>query len=377
MSIFYLPDLGEGLHDAEIVEWYVEEGDIVTVDQPMLAMQSDKAVVDLPAPQNGKIVKLYGQPGEVIKTGAPLVQFEGDKVEETEDRGTVVGVLESTNAVLTESATGITQTSTGTGIKAIPAVRALAKHLNIDLIQVKATGTGGQITLEDVERYKSSEKEETSEKPLVEGFEPVRGVRRVMALAMSQSHSEVVPVTLVDDADIQAWPGKTDITVRVIRAIVAACKAEPALNAWFNNKAMARKLHAEINLGIAMDSQEGGLFVPVIKDVANKNPEALRQIINKLKEQVNGRTVSPDDLKNATFILSNVGIFAGRYASPVVLPPTVAILAMGRIREEVVAHEGKTAIHRMMPLSLTIDHRVVTGGEAARFLAAVIKDLSI
>lgn len=370
MKIFHLPDLGEGLPDAEVREWYVKEGDEVKVDQPIVAMETAKAVVDVPAPRGGKIFKLHGKPGDVIKTGAPLVEFSDG--EDAPAKGTVVGNIEVGNTVLEESATGIKQrATTSASIKAIPAIRALAKKLNVDLATVTATGTGGQITAEDVEHATHQSAATTT---LAEGYEPVRGVRRAMAVAMAQSHAEVVPVTIMDDADIFAWPENTDITLRVVRAIVAGCKAEPSLNAWFDGKGMARLLHTEINLGIAMDSPEG-LFVPVLKNIAQRKAEDLRSNLNTFKEQVKARTIPQDDLKGATIMLSNVGVFAGSYASPIIVPPIVAILATGRIREAVVAHDGKPAIHRVLPLSLTIDHRAITGGEAARFLAAVIQDL--
>lgn len=379
MKIFHLPDLGEGLPDAEIREWYVKEGDEVKVDQPMVAMETAKAVVDVPAPRSGRIIKLYGKTGDVILTGAPLIEFEdGDAAPAKEKSSTVVGNLESSDTVLVESATGIKPTAGSAGIKAIPAVRALAKRLNIDLVQVKGTGLGGQITLQDVESFTSSGQrptggESTKATPPA-GFEALRGVRKAMAAVMAQSHSEVVPITLVDDADLSAWPEKTDITYRVIRAIVAACKAEPGLNAWYDTKSVSRKLFTEVNLGLAIDSEEG-LFVPVIKNADQKSPEELRAIINRFKDQVKSRSIPQEDLKGATMVLSNVGIFAGRYANPIIVPPTVAILATGKIRDEVVAIDGKPAVHRILPLSLSIDHRAITGGEAARFLAALIKDL--
>lgn len=380
MKIFNLPDLGEGLPDAEIREWYVKEGDEVKVDQPMVAMETAKAVVDVPAPQTGRIHKLYGKAGDVIITGAPLVEFEGG--EETVAKAkasTVVGNLEVSDTVLVESATGIKPVSAGGAIKAIPAVRALAKKLNVDLVAVKGTGQGGQITMDDVERASGGASSVTqaaaaksAEVPA--GYEAIRGVRRAMASVMSHSHSNVVPISLVDDADLHAWPEKTDITLRVVRAIAAACKAEPALNAWYDSISNSRKLFNEVHLGLAIDSDEG-LFVPVLKDAQKASAEDLRATINRFKEEVRARTIPQDDLKGATIVLSNVGIFAGRYASPIIVPPTVAIIATGKIREEVVAHEGKPAVHRILPLSLSIDHRVVTGGEAARFLAALIKDL--
>lgn len=375
MKIFHLPDLGEGLPDAEIREWYVKEGDEVKVDQPMVAMETAKAVVDVPAPRSGRIVKLHGKAGDVINTGAPLVEFaDGEEIIKKEKSATVVGNLETSNTILQESPMGIIPTTAAGTIKAIPAVRALAKRLNVDLAKIKPTGVGGQITLEDVEKAHKTPSPLAGEGWREGEIDPIRGVRRAMALAMAHSHSEVVPITLVDDADIHAWPEKTDITLRVIRALTVGCEAEPSLNAWFDSKAMARKLHKEVHIGIAIDSAEG-LFVPVLKNAHIKSDEELRADINRFKDQVKNRTIPQDDLKGATLVLSNVGIFAGRYANPIVIPPMVAILATGRIREEAVAHTGKVEIHKIMPLSLTIDHRAITGGEAARFLAAVITDL--
>lgn len=373
MKIFHLPDLGEGLPDAEIREWYVKEGDEVKVDQPIVAMETAKAVVDVPAPRSGRIHKLYGKAGDIIKTGAPLVEFEdGDAVA---SKGTVVGNIEVGNTILDEAPTGIKRAApAATGaIKAIPAVRMLAKKLNVDLTQVQGSGPNGQITVADVEHATEQPQKTTAASGR---GEPLRGVRRAMAIAMSHSHSEVVAVTLIDDADIYAWPAKSDITLRVIRALVNACHAEPTLNAWYDGKAMMRELQQEISIGIAIDSAEG-LFVPVLKNAEKQTETELRYNINAFKEQVKSRTIPPENLRGSTIMLSNVGIFAGRYANPIIVPPVVAIIATGRIREEVVPHEGKPAIHRIMPLSLTFDHRAVTGGEAARFLAAVIKDLQL
>ena len=371
MKIFKLPDLGEGLPDAEIREWYVKEGDVVKVDQPMVAMETAKAVVDVPAPRAGKIIKLYGQAGDVINTGGALVEFEDG--EDAPAKSTVVGNLEIGNTILKEAATGIKPTATiNIGIKAIPAVRALAKKLNVDLTAITATGPNGQITVADVER--AAKPTVTTPTSTLTGGEALRGVRRAMAIAMSQSHAEVVPVLLVDDADLHAWPAGTDVTARVIRAVVAACKAEPSLNAWYEGKSMTRQLQQDVHIGLAMDSADG-LFVPVLKNANKCQPTELRAEINRFKEQVGARTIPQDDLKGATIVLSNVGTFAGKYASPIISPPTVAIIATGRIRETVVAHDGSPAVHRVMPLSLSFDHRAVTGGEAARFLAALIEDL--
>jgi len=199
-------------------------------------------------------------------------------------------------------------------------------------------------------------------------------VRRAMAIAMKQSHQDIVPVTIVEDADITNFSEKTDITARVIQAIVAGVKAEPSLNAWYDGKAMERRLFPEVNLGLAVDTDEG-LFVPVIKDAGKKSPQELRQVVDTFKKSVRARTVAPSELQGGTITLSNFGMIAGRYANPIIVPPMVAILGCGKIRDTAAARHGKIEVRRIMPLSLSFDHRAVTGGEATRFLAAVIASL--
>lgn len=369
MKIFNLPDLGEGLAEAEIHEWHVKEGDTIKMDQPMVSVETAKAVVEVPAPFSGKVAKLFGQAGDIIKTDAPLIGFENDEAHVTKDKGTVVGSLEESGTILDagDMIIGAAKPVAAT-IKAMPAVRALAKELNVDLQLVKPSGPQGQITIDDVKKFGSKKTK------LPGNVEPLHGVRRAMAHAMTQSHQEVVPVTIIEDADITEMPKEADITARVMQAIVNACKAEPSLNAWYDGKNMERCLLSEVNIGLAVDTEEG-LFVPVIKDVGNKSPQELRQAINGYKKSVRDRSVPPSDLQGATITLSNFGMIAGRYATPIVIPPMVAILGCGKIRDTIMSHEGRMEIRRIMPLSLTFDHRAVTGGEATRFLGTVIKSL--
>ena len=382
MTLFNLPDLGEGLPDAEIREWFVQIDDYIKMDQPMVAMETAKAVVDIPAPFNGKVTQLYGKAGDIIKTGTPLIDIEEENQPDTKDKATVVGNLQLGSAILQESATGIQpkplMAHPNKGIKATPAIRALAKKLGINLADYQGSGPDGQITVADLEkmpRQGSSEKiVSSSNNALAVGYEPLRGVRRAMVMAMEKAHQSIVPVTLVDDADIHAWQEKTDITLRLIRAIMSACQREPRLNAWFDESNLALCQRSQIDLGIAMDAPEG-LFVPVLKDIARSSAINLRKSIDKFKTEVKSRSISPEDLLGATFVLSNVGVFAGRYASPIIIPPMVAILAVGRMTESVVSEQGKLVVHKLLPLSLTVDHRVITGGEAARFLSALIMDL--
>jgi len=366
MKIFHLPDLGEGLAEAEIHEWYVKEGDVMKVDQPMVSMETAKAVVDVPAPQPGKIVKLYGKKGDIIQTHAPLVEFEGEETKQ-KDQGTVVGSLEESTLLLDEGDMIIgAAKKTASTIKAMPAVRALAKQMNVDLNSVSPSGPQGQITADDVKKAAGQKSK------LPGNVEPLHGVRRSMAIVMTQSHQEVVPVTLIDDADVSEI--KVDFSACLLQAMVVAAKAEPSLNAWYDGKNMERCLHNEVNIGLAMDTEEG-LFVPVLKDVAKKTPQELRETIDEFKKSIRSRSIAPSDLQGATITLSNFGTIAGRYASPIIVPPMVAILGCGKIRDEVRVVEGKMAIRRVAPLSLTFDHRAVTGGEATRFLATVIKYL--
>jgi 2-oxoisovalerate dehydrogenase E2 component (dihydrolipoyl transacylase) len=365
MKLFYLPDLGEGLPDAEIHQWHVNEGDTVKQGDALVSVETAKAIVDVPVPYNGQVLKLYGAAGEIIKTGSPLVGFDGEE----EDTGTVVGHLETGGTLLEEAPIGAAQ-ALSSAIKAMPAVRALAKKLNVDLNQVKATGAQGQITLDDVEQASHPTN------ILPEGMELLKGPRRMMAMAMAQSHVDVVPVTIVDDVDISNWSSDTDMTVRLLQAMITACQEESSLNAWFDGKAVARRLVADINIGIAVDAPEG-LFVPVIHAAQSLTETELRNKINLFKEQIKTRTISPDDLRGSSIMLSNFGTFAGRYATPVLVPPTVAILGVGRRYDAVLPIDGQPAIRRVLPLSLTCDHRAVTGGEAARFLAAVMRELGV
>jgi len=355
MSIFYLPDLGEGLAEAEIHDWHVKEGDVVLVDQPLVSVETAKAVVDVPTPQAGRIVKLYGKKGDIVKTNAPLVEFA------EEDKGTVVGRLEASQVVLDES--GVVKSDAtkvaGKAVKAMPVVRALARELHVDLNQVEPTGLQGQITEEDVKKSSG---------------DVLHGVRYAMAAAMEKSHREIVPVTVFDEADVTEWGVDSDITVRLIQAIVEGVKAEPLLNAWFDGHTRQFRVQENIDLGLAVDTADG-LFVPVLRDVAKKSATELREMINRFKKSVHDRTITPSDLQGATITLSNFGMIAGEYSTPVVMPPMVAILASGKLREVARVHGGVVALRRVIPLSLTFDHRVLTGGEATRFFEAVIKSL--
>jgi len=464
---FFLPDLGEGLPDATIVEWFVKAGDTIRLDEPLVSMETAKAVVEVPSPVSGKVLALAGAAGEVIITGKMLAQFEIDpalpqraeghdtghghgggatapsapaksaesiEVGEPDaaaastprsDAGTVVGAMQSSDAVRSEAAVSVG------GIKAMPAVRAQAKKLGVDLARVVPSGAAGAITLKDVkdaaaagsarmlpapagrvaggevpggaQRPSTTEPASALRAPAPGGRgedrttlsaagrpmrtqppgviasgqpEQLKGVRRNMARVMADAHSKVVPTTLCDDADIHAWTPGNDITVRLVRAIVQACRAVPALNAWFDGDQLSRTLHPQVDIGIAVDTDEG-LFVPALRNADVLDAAGVRQAIERLRAQVNDRSIAASELSGYTISLSNFGMFAGRYATPVIVPPCVAIVAAGRGRHEVVPVMGGIETHKVIPLSLTFDHRACTGGEAARFLRALLDDLAL
>jgi 2-oxoisovalerate dehydrogenase E2 component (dihydrolipoyl transacylase) len=354
MTIFHLPDLGEGLKEAEIVTWHVGEGDHVVADQPLVSVETDKAVVEIPAPHAGLIAKLHGAVGDIIQTGAPLVAF-ADAPEA--DTGAIVGEIEPRTPKAA---------APRLGGRAAPVARRRAAELAVDIARVEGTGPDGTITLADVEKV--------ARRDAAGRAQPLRGVRRAMASNMARSHAAVVPATVTDEADIGGWRATEDVTMRLVRAIVAGCTAVPALNAHFLGEADGRVLHEHIDLGIATDTPDG-LFVPVLRNVGRRDVADLRRGLERMKADVRARSVPREELVGATITLSNFGMFGGRHAQMVILPPQVAIVGAGRIRDDLRVHDGAIRITRVLPLSLTFDHRVVMGGEAARFLAALVADL--
>lgn len=370
MKYFKLPDLGEGLPEAEIVRWHINVGDNVKADQLMVEVETAKAIVEIPCPQDGTIVALFGEDGDIIHTGEPLVEFHSDQAD---DGGTVVGKLDVAEAHA-EDATAdhfiigaAPSSQQAHQVKTTPAVRALAKHLHVDLEQLTPSAGKQAISAADVERAAKLQKSHGEAQKL-------RGVRRTMAKTMALSHAQVVPVSLVDDADIDDWPANTDLTMRLIQAITHACQQSPQLNTWFDGQSLSVRQLKEINVGIAVDSADG-LFVPVLNDVANRSITDLRKGLNQMRADIKKRSIPPKQMQGATITLSNFGTIAGRYANPIVVPPQVAIIGCGVSRDEVIAKAGKAVIRRILPLSVTFDHRAVTGGEAARFMAALIDDL--
>ncbi|MBN6715809.1 2-oxo acid dehydrogenase subunit E2 [Pseudomonas capsici] len=363
MKYFKLPDLGEGLQEAEVVQWHVKEGDTVHADQLVVSVETAKAIVDIPAPYDGVVAKLFGGDGDVLHVGEPLMAFEGEG-----DAGTVVGRLEGGGSQDDQFCVGAApSTREHLSVKATPAVRQLARQLGVELNALTGSGNNGLITRADVERAAQVERDRF-------GGQRLRGVRRSMALNMAKSHAEVVPVTIFGDADLHQWAQARDPLIRLGKAMAAACKVEPVLNSWFDGKSLSIKHHETLDLGIAVDTPDG-LFVPVLRDVGNRSAADLKEGMSRLRADVKARSIPPQEMMGATITLSNFGTLFGRYANPIVVPPQVAIIGAGGIREEPVAMNGEVVIHPVLPLSLTFDHRAVTGGEAARFFKALVDEL--
>lgn len=384
MGTFRLPDLGEGLAEAEILEWHVKPGDQVLADQPMVSVETAKSVVEVPVPCSGTVTALHAAAGDIVATGAPLIDF---------DSGTVVGSMPTAaESDLLETAAPVARRADGHArIRALPAARAVAERLGLPLEALAGSGAGGAITLDDVLAHAglaaagarsgavprpAADGEERPELRLPDGavWEPLRGPRRAMARSMSASHAEVPLSTVCDDADIHAWTRAGDYMLRLMRAMIAAWRVEPALNAWYDPAANARALLGRIHLAIAVDTPHG-LIVPVVRDIQDKTAAELKKAVAEQKRAAHQREVPPEDLRDFTLMLSNFGTLAGRYGAPLVVPPAVAILGAGKVRIDAVAADGGLAAHARMPLSLSFDHRCITGGEACRFLAAVIADL--
>jgi 2-oxoisovalerate dehydrogenase E2 component (dihydrolipoyl transacylase) len=360
MKIFKLPDLGEGLPEAEIREWHVKVGDEVKTDQPMIAVETAKALVDIPAPYNGKIEKLFGKAGDTIETDKPLVGFVGeDNSSEKVDRGTVVGSISESNVTITEDQTITTSNQRHTGIT--PAVRALARKLKVDLQRI--AGNDGIITLEQVQQ--AANKQSATKIP--EGYGSLSTVKRAMAMSMTKAHQAVAAITITDDVNITAWFKKADVMVKTIRAMCQAVKAEPIVNSHFDSTSLSCKTYKEVNVGIAVDT-EHGLFVPVIKDATNLTDQEIRDRIEHFKQLAGTKSIPQEDLKDSTIVLSNFGSFAAKYGTPIIVPPTVVIVGIGRVYSSPLVVEEKVQIGKLLPISISADHRLITGGEITRFL---------
>ncbi len=399
---FFFPDIGEGITEGEIVRWLIKEGDEVKEDQTLAEIETDKAIVEMPSPYSGTVLKIHFKQKDIVKVGQVLVTIgeKGETVEvpaekaaaEAEKAAPAAGP--SVVGVVLESREEIKE------ILATPKVRKLALELGVDIKKVKGSGLEGRITEEDVKAAKEAAAPAREEKkPAVrikEKFDfygevermPLRGVRRATARRMAESVSTAAHVTHFDEADVaelvkareslktQAAAKGIKLTYLpfIVKAVVAALAAHPLLNAALDDEEEEIIIKKYYNIGIAVDVPDG-LIVPVVKAADQKSISDLAAEIQSLAEAAKKRTLDLADLKGGTFSITNVGMIGGEAATPIINYPEVAILATMRIKERMRVEEGKASVKKTLPLCLSFDHRVIDGAEAARFMNDLIAKL--
>ena len=406
---FKFPDIGEGLTEGEIVRWLVKEGDEVKEGQPLVEVETDKALAEIPSPRTGVILKILAAEKEIVKVGQVIVVF-GEKGEALAApppaRPKSVGVVGELEEAPEEApaadvrAEPVGPTLVGEHVLATPAVRALARELKVEIEKVKGTGPEGRVLEKDVrqaaEKKERPPVEEAKVPRKVKKYDmygyiehiPLRGVRRSIAKAMVKSKYTAPHVTTMDEADVtELWKIrekekkaaekkgiKLTILPFIIKAVIAGLIEHPYLNATMDDENEEIILKKYYNIGMATDTPEG-LMVPVVKNVGEKSILQLAQELTQLAEKARNRTIDLADLKGGTFTITNYGALGGIYGTPIINHPEVAILGVGKIKDMPVVREEKIEIRKILHLALSFDHRVVDGGEAARFLNTVIARL--
>lgn len=375
-KIFLLPDLGEGLAQAVIREWYVKAGETVLIDQPIAAMETDKALVDIPSPFFGKIIKLYGQIDEAIETNAPFILFDIAANEQTSSSSqTVVGSMDHAQRTLGMNTESF---DVKTHPRLTPKAWSLLQKYHLSDNFLLEHFSANEIITEDALQSTLNnfgfELSNASDHPQKSG-EGFDSIRNAMFHTISKAHKAVAPVSLFDKADISAWPSNQDFTARVLQALVKAVKDVPIINSHFDASHHSIKTFESVHCGIAMDS-EHGLYVPVISNLENLSSTLIREKINYFKNAVKQKSLQKSDTLSPTILFSNFGVFGAKYATPMVIPPMVCIVGVGQCHHEVMMNaQGEIQNARMLPLSISIDHRIITGGEATRFLASLVRHL--
>ena len=388
---FKLPDLGEGITEGEVRKWLVKEGDTVKRDQSLAELETDKAVVEMPSPAEGKILKIHHPEGGVVKVGEVLVTIgaEGEPVAEPDVRRpsvSVVGELPEAPEVTTTLQPPQAASET-TEILALPAIRHLAESLSVDLSKVKGTGPNGRITEDDVRRQKEAPPERPRIVPKFDIYgyverRPVRGIRRAVAKKMIESQTKAAHVTAMDVVDVTELVAlrerekatlqetkKVHLTYMpfIIKAVVEALRENPVLNSSYNEEAEEIVIKKYYNIGFAVATEEG-LIVPVIKGADQKSIVELAEEVERLTDLSHSRKVDLGDLKGGTFTITNYGVFGGTYGTPIINYPEAAILGTGKIADAPIVINGEVKVRKVLHLSLSFDHRVMDGADAGKFM---------
>ncbi len=404
---FKFPDIGEGLTEGEIVRWLVKEGDALKEGAPLVEVETDKALAEIPSPKTGVVLKILAKEKEIVKVGQVIVVL-GEKGESTAaavQKPASVGVVGELEEAPEEAPAVSVTTETKKPLfvsahaLATPAVRALGKELGVEIEQVKGSGPEGRVLEKDVRQAAEAKGKpvESEKKPAkVKKYDlygyveriPLRGVRRSIAKAMVKSIYTAPHVTTTDEADVtELWKMrekekkaaekkgiKLTILPFIIKSVIAGLTEHPYLNATLEDENEEIILKKYYNIGVAADTPEG-LMVPVVKNAKDKSIFRLAEEVSGLSEKARKRTIDLADLKWGTFTISNYGAVGGIYGTPIINHPEVAILGVGKIKDMPVVKEGKIEIRKILHLSLSFDHRVVDGAEAVRFLNTVIEHL--
>jgi pyruvate dehydrogenase E2 component (dihydrolipoamide acetyltransferase) len=404
---FKFPDIGEGLTEGEIVHWLVKEGDALKEGAPLVEVETDKALAEIPSPKTGVVLKILAKEKEIVKVGQVIVVLgeKGESPAIAVQKPASVGVVGELEEAPEEAPAGATTTElqkpplVSAHALAAPAVRALAKELGVEINQVKGSGPEGRVLEKDVRQAAGARGKpvEPEKKPVkVKKYDfygyvdrvPLRGVRRSIAKAMVKSKYTAPHVTTTDEADVtELWKLrekekkaaekkgiKLTILPFIIKSVVAGLTEHPYLNATLEDENEEIVLKKYYNIGVAADTPEG-LMVPVVKNAKEKSIFQLAEELTQLTEKARKRTIDLADLKGGTFTISNYGAVGGIYGTPIINHPEVAILGVGKIKDMPVVREGKIEVRKILHLSLSFDHRVVDGAEAVRFLNTVIERL--
>ena len=420
--IFKFPDIGEGLEEGIILEWKVKKGQRVEAGDILVVMETDKVSAEIPSPRSGIITQLFGKEGDVVKVGEALVEIEleadeetapleepakATKVEAVEEEGAgVVGTLEVATgaAVMRASDEGLedkpqTQETKKRKVLATPVARAMAKDLGVDINQIKGTGPGGRVTKKDILQHvekqsKTSEQASTTQpaygiqEPRVE-VEQLSQIRKTIAHNMIRSKHNAAHMAVFDEVEISrlveirsrykelyASEGiKLTYLPFILKATALALKKHKALNAEMDLEGGKMIYKKYYNIGIAVDTPRG-LIVPVIRDVDRLSIKQLAIEVQNITRKVEENKITLDDMRDGTFSITSYGSIGGKFAFPVINYPQVGILGIGRITEQPVVREGQVVVGKVLPLSISADHRVVDGAEVSRFLNTLMSYLA-
>ena len=401
--VFNFPDVGEGIHEGRVVEWLVAEGDTVAEDQAMLKVETDKAVVELPSPHTGTVLRLHVAADAAIFVGDALVTIGSPDEELPEDKASPAEASTSSASVPVQVDVGA---PAGPAVAArrplaTPRTRALARKLAVDLSQIVGSGSGGRITDEDVQRAADGGGVAPTAPTVPAGIVaatadgevervPISHLRKMIANAMRASKHNAAHVTHVDEADVtdlvahyrRAKPvieERTGVRFTLlplfIKALVSTLEKYPIFNASVDEEKQEILFKKYYNIGVAVDTPEG-LIVPVIRDADRKDLMELAAEVADKAERARSRELTLDEIRGGSCTLTNIGPLGGVFATPIINQPELAIVGLHAIKERPEVVNGEIAIRKMMYLSISFDHRYIDGAEAARFMSDMVRLVS-